>query len=975
MPNLIERTKSAGRESVEKAKEIGESVKEKTGEAVESGKDKIETAKKAKKAWTELMHKVEVMKSVKDEMEYLYKDFAKLDFMQIMERLKGIAVVGMLGMLMYKDEFNEWKKEHSDIRLSNATTGAKLDHEGYEVDEVTTKKQRFVNTHAILFYDEKGNKRKKDGKGSMNDIAKKLDDLNVKPSQDIKNGSGKFLENGLGNYDNFKEHAVDYLVDKSVKDPKERMRQAVLILSHSATGRFQIIPAYHFGKMGWPVKGEACLKAIYEFIQSSDRQYALFRKILSNSWGRHKKAEYVAVEYYHGSAKKYKKNPKAERFTRRSGPLNSKGIPAYESIREYALEAQQYFDEFKAKHPQLSEVDCLAMSIEKKESYGTYARERILGGEKPKQNKEKIKAKSPQEYYYYGEPVIPKSYKDNRKDVARGGAEGEGTRILKYEVNKEKAFEYISQMKSDESIVWVPTPPGWPKKRAKLTVAKAIKYANELAAKDGYVILVGDGYRNPKIQAEKAEARRKKDKALGINTGHSKVGRPGGSWHQGAAAVDISLYRIGHTDHAKRLTENGRPNDKIYQEIMEHYMNAAGFVRLDGEHWHFEIGSGSWSNIMNKANMWPGKKWPEKGVYKRDQLGQKSHHDHDKSHEAQKYADIGSMPTNKEELEAIKKIRKNEKIIPPSSSEIINDKGDGMSTFVKMEKLNEKGAKAKVEKLPGNGNREVLMYVPPNVDLKAGNLKIIYSFHGTFAEKINHYPESKKGGVKKREWLGWKRMEENIAAINELASMGENVILVYPKSKGPRWFKHNDKKFYNYDRAWMTKGKSYISAEKNTSGKYQEIRGEDSNENFDEMHNQVLKKLGIQQNQVSRIEAQGHSAGGVPLRNIAQSGSKLVDEYRFLDASYGDWAEDCYNAAREHGDAKVTLIIAKYGSEGSSSPKQEAQKKYGVNWEEANSPVYKRHKVKANMEVITSNVSHGDMPRKFTGELEAKKAA
>jgi hypothetical protein len=61
--------------------------------------------------------------------------------------------------------------------------------------------------------------------------------------------------------------------------------------------------------------------------------------------------------------------------------------------------------------------------------------------------------------------------------------------------------------------------------------------------------------------------------------------------------------------------------------------------------------------------------------------------------------------------------------------------------------------------------------------------------------------------------------------------------------------------------------------------------------------------------------AEGHSAGGIALRNVAENVQRVkVRAYLFLDASFQSWADGCYRAIEDRkADSKMTLVITDRG--------------------------------------------------------------
>lgn len=191
-------------------------------------------------------------------------------------------------------------------------------------------------------------------------------------------------------------------------------------------------------------------------------------------------------------------------------------------------------------------------------------------------------------------------------------------RVLTYPIH-EPAKEYLKAINENEPLKEAPHPSDKEPRYVKSTIAYALHYANELAAKDGYQILVSSGYRSPKEQAAgktiNLEKRGKTDKWMA---------QPGKSWHQSGGAVDVGLYRINETKFSQKLTGGKAENSEKYRDMMEKYMNAAGFVRYDVEAWHFEIGTEQWSAIMKKQGIMDVRT----AIYKRDKPGEASHHEH-----------------------------------------------------------------------------------------------------------------------------------------------------------------------------------------------------------------------------------------------------------------------------------------------------------------------------------------------------------
>jgi hypothetical protein len=203
--------------------------------------------------------------------------------------------------------------------------------------------------------------------------------------------------------------------------------------------------------------------------------------------------------------------------------------------------------------------------------------------------------------------------------------------------------------------------------------------------------------------------------------------------------------------------------------------------------------------------------------------------------------------------------------------------------------------------MEGNGGREVLVYSPETPGPPRDEVRLVYHFHGTYSEKVQLPTED----AKKRDTVGWTRLQETIEAIDQLArERPYGVVLVYPLSAGRRIepdAKKHQQRTKHYDRLWMVSDPEH-----------------GFRDSFDRMHAEVrerLKELDVDASRLSKtVVAEGHSAGGIALRNVARSGSRIVTEYLFLDASFQGWADGCLAALRENGsEASITLVVTQKG--------------------------------------------------------------
>ncbi|MFO7561754.1 MAG: hypothetical protein R6X02_03870 [Enhygromyxa sp.] len=209
------------------------------------------------------------------------------------------------------------------------------------------------------------------------------------------------------------------------------------------------------------------------------------------------------------------------------------------------------------------------------------------------------------------------------------------------------------------------------------------------------------------------------------------------------------------------------------------------------------------------------------------------------------------------------------------------------------------GGSSWVGKLEGNGGRDVLIYIPADADDSAP-FELVFHFHGTYSEHV----EQKRDGLEKKKWVGWDRLEQTLAAATELQQQRPyNVALIYPFSAGKRLEPgHRGWSNVAYDRMWMDPAEP-----------------PDYRDDFAKLDAEVREllttELGVHPSKLpAGVIAEGHSAGGIALFNIASNNSPQVREYIFLDASFQSWADGCYQAVKRHGvGSRLTLVVTEKG--------------------------------------------------------------
>ena len=218
-------------------------------------------------------------------------------------------------------------------------------------------------------------------------MAKYLIEENCYPSKFLIQREQPF-PNGLGSFEEFKQTISDKLVDETVTDPDERLRQAVVILGCAAMGSFGIIPWFQFEQEGLERRGEEGARNLYNWLGSIENQINSYKDILVTKWERYKgDPGTVGVSYYAGeAAEKYMKNPRDPRWLKPQYGVSKDNIdltdyspdnPPRGSIRSYALKAERLFQEFKKQMPGLDDINYMAMALEKIESGGSVMYDRI----------------------------------------------------------------------------------------------------------------------------------------------------------------------------------------------------------------------------------------------------------------------------------------------------------------------------------------------------------------------------------------------------------------------------------------------------------------------------------------------------------------------------------------------------------------------------------------------------------------------
>lgn len=270
-----------------------------------------------------------------------------------------------------------------------------------------------------------------------------------------------------------------------------------------------------------------------------------------------------------------------------------------------------------------------------------------------------------------------------------------------------------------------------------------------------------------------------------------------------------------------------------------------------------------------------------------------------------------------------------------------------------------KGSLTWVGPLAGNGGRDVLVHVPAGADPHA-DFQLVYHFHGTHSEHV----ERQAPGMPKKQWVGWDRVMQTVEAITALQAKGKgNVALVYPLSAGKRR-EPGKTGWYNkeYDRMWMDPEPPEYT--------------DDFDVLWDETRTVLQEHFGVHESKLpARAIAEGHSAGGIALYNIAAQGTEHVAEYLFLDASFQSWADGCWKAlAQQQPRPLVSIVVTINGIAdpfGKPDPwctelEPDEIEEYGA-WCEA---MKNDARDLPGVFVHRTKIPHGKQPRHFVGGLE-----
>ncbi len=539
--NLVDKAAGTVQASVDAAKEAGQKAKE-------TAKDVKESMDVFKQAREEIKTKVEVMRYVGGEMQRLYEDFNKIDMKEKFSRIFGIFAIGMLGLMMDKEEFDKYKLERMGVKDKTGTT-VRMSDESIRRYEQHGKKKGF-NLEV---------KKTREPEKLAQEHRQNMQYLELWPGKTEKQVDNfkekyevnKHLYEGVSN-----EVDMPPLLIAAIHKMESEMNFGTYLHNGQPLGEPTTIhpPGILFpkGKKGWRESAIHALggnindhshppKPSLKYFQQLRRKFGINK----NTTDMGKIAAFA--EAYNGYG--YRNKGKRTGYVYGGTNLTPRG----------RFVADGKFDRTKISQ----RVGVAGLIL------GAQGRIRTAN-EKYLMEAEKI-------------------------EVAR-----HKNRVLTYPIQKDR-IGYLKHYNVNEERV-KPTIAKYEGVVLRETLKRGLDEANELARKDGYQIIPASGYRSPEAQKDIFEAAKKK---------HGKAARkwaapPGNSWHQSGGAVDLALYKLG--DKKNRLSaatsdEMKEAHREPYNKQLEKYMNAVGFVRLQNEAWHFEIGTVYWVKIMQKQGI------------------------------------------------------------------------------------------------------------------------------------------------------------------------------------------------------------------------------------------------------------------------------------------------------------------------------------------------------------------------------------
>ncbi len=380
-------------------KETAQGASEAVGEVVDNGQKTKEELKKMK------------FSAIGQELKMLQEDLKETDAKErrkkIWDRVKGIAVIAFFGRWMKQKDIEQMEADEKDVHVTNEKEAEKPEREemvrillsGKEMTDATESEEELSMTDGNEYYGEPG---RKEWLVNMANGARKYYTNNGKllKKHQLKLDSGKItadeipdkylftgteiFRNMPASFEEFKERLLEKWFPHA-KDKEKAITRVTDILQNCALGRFQVLPKFHFKKMGWKSKGEQGLRDMFDYLNSPKKQFQLFEKNLKNQIRKFSTSKYdgfdipvlTAIDYYGGNSK-----VKKYMLDINNPALAKREYKNHGSVISYRDAVMKQFRHWRSEG--FSEYESIAIAIEKIESEGSYAKRMFLARKKRK---------------------------------------------------------------------------------------------------------------------------------------------------------------------------------------------------------------------------------------------------------------------------------------------------------------------------------------------------------------------------------------------------------------------------------------------------------------------------------------------------------------------------------------------------------------------------------------------------------------
>jgi len=222
----------------------------------------------------------------RDSIQSQIKEATKVakEFIKDPEKRKEAMVLLGAGLLLWMFKGDETLDEEFEDKeeAQEATEGemAEMESAGLieEMDEKEVKKPREPAKDEVMRDYQYIAIQIKASMNSRNTKALNEKGITIPEAVQKLTSTAMFRE-GIGSYEDFKKKLVETL-QPNVKDPVKQANNVAEILGRCALGKYQILPRFHFKRIGFSHTGEIGLRNMYEFLRSPAKQNELNRKII-----------------------------------------------------------------------------------------------------------------------------------------------------------------------------------------------------------------------------------------------------------------------------------------------------------------------------------------------------------------------------------------------------------------------------------------------------------------------------------------------------------------------------------------------------------------------------------------------------------------------------------------------------------------------------------------------------------------------